>query len=233
MGLDRAFAHGQPPSDLSVRQAFGPARTTSSSRSVRHAETDTDRPAFGLTASLFALYHAALPWRDGVRLYGSGDLGQALRRAGTGAFQGPKGPGCQRLFERLVAPGPLHRKEVLLQHAVTRLRTQDRFPPSWAQLAADLSGWAARGNPSNPPHPRRPPRHRPAPDLRLPPAHPHRTLGTAPDHHLEPLMTQTLTHGIGHSRAYGCGLLLAQPVKNQQSPSNTPAREGSAPCVRE
>ncbi|RSO06923.1 hypothetical protein DMH18_26060 [Streptomyces sp. WAC 06783] len=133
---------------LNPRTSRGQIRKTQAyCEAVRHAETDADRPAFGLTASLFALYHAALPWRDGVRLYGSGDLGQALRRVGTGAFQGPKDPGCQRLFERLVAPGPLHRKEVLLQHAVTRLRTQDRFPPSWAQLAADLSGWAARGEP--------------------------------------------------------------------------------------
>ncbi|MFI2241116.1 type I-E CRISPR-associated protein Cas6/Cse3/CasE [Streptomyces chrestomyceticus] len=43
---------------------------------------------------------------------------------------------------------------------------------------------------------------------------------------------KTLTHGIGRSRAYGCGLLLTQPLKNQQSPSNTPAHEGATPHVR-
>ncbi|RSO06918.1 hypothetical protein DMH18_26035 [Streptomyces sp. WAC 06783] len=43
---------------------------------------------------------------------------------------------------------------------------------------------------------------------------------------------KTLTHSIGRSRAYGCGLLLTQPLKNQQNPANTPAHEGAAPHVQ-
>ncbi|MFI1203485.1 type I-E CRISPR-associated protein Cse2/CasB [Streptomyces sp. NPDC020883] len=105
----------------------------------RFAPCEKDRPAFELTASLFALYHAGLPWREPVRLYGSGNLGSALRRVGSGKLRGPSDPGCDRLFKQLVAPGPVPRAH--LEHAIRRLRTDDRFPPSWSQLAHDLAAW--------------------------------------------------------------------------------------------
>lgn len=103
------------------------------------ASCEKDRPAFEVTAKLFATYHSALPWRENVRLYGSGDMGSALRRIGSGKFRGPADPGCDRLFKQLVARGPLPLAH--LDHAVQRLRSADRFPPSWAQLARDLAAW--------------------------------------------------------------------------------------------
>ncbi|EPH41021.1 hypothetical protein STRAU_5899 [Streptomyces aurantiacus JA 4570] len=44
----------------------------------------------------------------------------------------------------------------------------------------------------------------------------------------------TLIHGLGRSRPYGCGLLLAQPthITEQQKPTETPAQEGSSPRAR-
>ncbi|MFF7415426.1 type I-E CRISPR-associated protein Cse2/CasB [Streptomyces lydicus] len=107
----------------------------------RFATDEKDRPAFEFTATLFAQYHAALPWRDSIRHYGSGDMGAALRRVGSGALRGPSDPGCDRLFKQLVGPGALPWRH--LQHAIARLRSADRFPPSWSQLARDLSTWSS------------------------------------------------------------------------------------------
>lgn len=44
----------------------------------------------------------------------------------------------------------------------------------------------------------------------------------------------TLTQGLGRSRPYGCGLMLAQPIHitEQQSPHEHPAHEASRPRVR-
>ncbi|MFJ5588396.1 type I-E CRISPR-associated protein Cse2/CasB [Streptomyces noursei] len=110
-------------------------------RAGRFAPDDSiaSRTPFEVTAYLFAAYHAGLPWADNVRLYGSGDLGTAMRRIGSGALRGPRDPGCDRLFKQIVAPGPLPR--VRLEHAIKRLRNDDRFPPSWSQLAHDLAAW--------------------------------------------------------------------------------------------
>ncbi|MFC0843526.1 type I-E CRISPR-associated protein Cse1/CasA [Streptomyces noboritoensis] len=101
---------------------------------------ENDRAAYAATARLFARYHAALPWQEYVRLYGSGDLGRALGRVGSPGARGPKDPGCKRLFDRITAPGPLPLTD--LAHAVDRLRAADRFPPNWAQLALDLAAWS-------------------------------------------------------------------------------------------
>ncbi|EPH41024.1 type I-E CRISPR-associated protein Cse2/CasB [Streptomyces aurantiacus] len=105
------------------------------------APTDSARDAYELTAHLFARYHAALPWQDPRRLYGSGDLGRTLRRIGTPGGYGPADPGCHRLFERLCTPGALPRQH--LAHAIDRLRALDRIPPSWAQLADDLAAFTS------------------------------------------------------------------------------------------
>lgn len=104
-----------------------------------YAPTDGARDAYELTAHLFARYHAALPWQHPTRLYGSGDLGRALRRIGTPAGRGPADPGCRRLFERLCTRGPLPRTH--LEHTVDRLRALDRLPPSWSLLAEDLAAF--------------------------------------------------------------------------------------------
>lgn len=120
---------------LRRRQEPSPAQMTAAAFATR----EEDRPAFEFTAHLFATYHAALPWQEPVRLYGSGDLGQALRRIGSPAGRGPADTGCDLIFKRLTAPGRLSERD--LEHAIARLRSDDRYPPSWSRLAADLAAW--------------------------------------------------------------------------------------------
>ncbi|GAA2417519.1 type I-E CRISPR-associated protein Cse1/CasA [Streptomyces mauvecolor] len=103
------------------------------------APTREARPAYNLTAHLFARYHQGLPWREPVRLYGSGDVGTVLRGLGTPAGRGPKDPGIKRLFDRVTGAHEL--PVTALQSVIDRLRTDGRFPPSWSQLARDLSVW--------------------------------------------------------------------------------------------
>ncbi|MEV6048792.1 type I-E CRISPR-associated protein Cse1/CasA [Streptomyces xanthochromogenes] len=100
------------------------------------------RPAYVLTAHLFARYHQGLPWREPVRLYGSGDVGKALRGLGSPAGRGPKDPGIKRLFDRVCGARDL--PATGLQTVIDRLRTEGRFPPSWSQLAQELSAWDSR-----------------------------------------------------------------------------------------
>lgn len=96
------------------------------------------REVFEQVAFLFAVYHrgAAEPSR------GYGSLGSAARRIGTSVGRGPDDAGASRLMDRIVASRrpPLRH----LQHAITRLRSCDRQPPSWSQLADDLARWNDR-----------------------------------------------------------------------------------------
>jgi CRISPR system Cascade subunit CasA len=96
------------------------------------------REVFEQVAFLFAVYHrgAVEPSR------GYGSLGSAARRIGTSVGRGPDDAGASRLMDRIVASRrpPLRH----LQHAITRLRSCDRPPPSWSQLADDLARWTDR-----------------------------------------------------------------------------------------
>ncbi|MBT2384509.1 hypothetical protein [Streptomyces sp. ISL-11] len=85
------------------------------------------RQAYGATAWLFALYHQSIPTLDERFLYGSGDVGRALRRLGPPHNSGPKNTGCYRLYERLVTYGPL--PLTALDQAVCWMRSQGRIPP--------------------------------------------------------------------------------------------------------
>ncbi|WP_199546347.1 type I-E CRISPR-associated protein Cse2/CasB [Streptomyces sp. N35] len=119
-----------------------PMASQASDAAASFAPHDALRPAYEITAYLFARYHAALPYQEPQRLYGSGDLGRALRRIGSPGGRGPADPGCDRMFKRLITPGPLD--ETQLEHAIHRLRADDRIPPSWAQLADDLAAFTTR-----------------------------------------------------------------------------------------
>ncbi|MBW5482618.1 type I-E CRISPR-associated protein Cse2/CasB [Streptomyces bambusae] len=96
------------------------------------------REVYEQVAFLFAIYHqgAAKP------SYGFGSLGDAARRIGSGIGRGPDDPGASRLIDRIVASRRIPWRH--LQHAVARLRACDQKPPSWAQLADDLSRWSDR-----------------------------------------------------------------------------------------
>ncbi|MEU6680985.1 type I-E CRISPR-associated protein Cse1/CasA [Streptomyces sp. NPDC046925] len=101
------------------------------------ADREDQEEAFALTARLFARYHVGLPYQEPVRQYGTGNLGSALRHLGSPAGRGPKDPGVKRLFKNITANGPL--PERALEHAIARLRADNRFPPHWGQLALDLA----------------------------------------------------------------------------------------------
>ncbi|MFJ5843295.1 type I-E CRISPR-associated protein Cse2/CasB [Streptomyces shenzhenensis] len=96
------------------------------------------REVFEQVAFLFAVYHrgAVEPSR------GYGSLGAAARGIGTSVGRGPDDAGASRLMDRIVASRrpPLRH----LQHAITRLRSCDRLPPSWSRLADDLARWTDR-----------------------------------------------------------------------------------------
>ncbi|GAA2344979.1 type I-E CRISPR-associated protein Cse2/CasB [Streptomyces kunmingensis] len=113
-----------------------------------HAETEArimagwvdpaNRETLELVAFLFAVYH-----RGSSRpSYGSGSLGTALRRIGSGDHRGPADPGAARLMERIAASRRLPVRH--LQHAVARLRSCEQKPPAWSQLTDDLIRWNDR-----------------------------------------------------------------------------------------
>ncbi|MEV7680382.1 type I-E CRISPR-associated protein Cse2/CasB [Streptomyces sp. NPDC088341] len=99
---------------------------------------DKHREIFEKVAFLFAIYHQGRP----VPSYGYGSLGAATRRIGDGTARGPDNPGAQRLLDRVVASRRIPWRH--LQHAITRLRSCDQAPPSWAQLTEDLIRWNDR-----------------------------------------------------------------------------------------
>lgn len=96
------------------------------------------REVFEQVAFLFAVYHrgAVEPSR------GYGSLGAAARRIGTSLGRGPDDAGASRLIDRIVASRRLPLRH--LQHTITRLRSCDQPPPSWARLADDLARWTDR-----------------------------------------------------------------------------------------
>ncbi|MEV4868578.1 type I-E CRISPR-associated protein Cse2/CasB [Streptomyces syringium] len=123
-------------------------RTQGWQRATAFAADPRHRQAYGATAWLFALYHQGIHTLDERFLYGSGDVGRALRRLGPPHNRGPKNTGCYRLYERLVTHGPL--PLTALDQAVSWMRSQGRIPPSFSQLAHDLTAW---------PDPQRPVQH--------------------------------------------------------------------------
>ncbi|MFJ5637597.1 type I-E CRISPR-associated protein Cse2/CasB [Streptomyces goshikiensis] len=96
------------------------------------------REVFEQVAFLFAVYHRGTSRPS----YGAGSLGAAARRIGSDAGRGPKDPGAARLIDRIVSSRRIPWRH--LQHAVARLRSCDQAPPSWTQLAEDLSRWNDR-----------------------------------------------------------------------------------------
>ncbi|WP_158621364.1 type I-E CRISPR-associated protein Cse2/CasB [Streptomyces triticirhizae] len=110
-------------------------------RAENRAPTEEARERYGYVAFLFARFHL-----DTVKpRYGYGDLGHALRRLGHGAERGPRNESCDRMFQRLINASDVPESE--LQHAIERLRHQDRHPPNWALLARDLCAWHDKGEP--------------------------------------------------------------------------------------
>ncbi len=99
---------------------------------------DEHRDLFERMAFLFAIYHQGQP----RVFYGHGSLGTAARRIGYGKERGPDNPGAQRLLSRIVASRRVPWRH--LQHAVTRLRSCEAQPPSWAALTEDLIRWNDR-----------------------------------------------------------------------------------------
>ncbi|MET8298192.1 type I-E CRISPR-associated protein Cse2/CasB [Streptomyces sp. NPDC005180] len=96
------------------------------------------REIFEKVAFLFAIYHRGASRPS----YGYGSLGAAARRIGGGMGRGPNDPGAARLMDRIVATRSIPWRH--LQQAVTRLRSCEQTPPSWAQLANDLVQWTDR-----------------------------------------------------------------------------------------
>ncbi|MFD8915661.1 type I-E CRISPR-associated protein Cse2/CasB [Streptomyces sp. NPDC059575] len=99
---------------------------------------DERREVFEQVAFLFAIYH-----RGAIQpSWGYGSLGTAARRIGSSLGRGPDDAGATRLMDRILAS----RKPPLrhLQHTVARLRSCDQQPPSWSQLADDLTRWTDR-----------------------------------------------------------------------------------------
>ncbi|AWZ05802.1 MULTISPECIES: type I-E CRISPR-associated protein Cse2/CasB [unclassified Streptomyces] len=96
------------------------------------------REVYEQVAFLFAIYHQG----RSKPAYGFGSLGDAARRIGGGVGRGPDDPGAARLVDRIVPSRRIPWRH--LQHAVARLRACDQPPPSWAQLADDLTRWHDR-----------------------------------------------------------------------------------------
>ncbi|MFD4398570.1 type I-E CRISPR-associated protein Cse2/CasB [Kitasatospora sp. NPDC058478] len=135
-GLVRARQYGQL-ADLRRPEAVTQARLIA----ANFALSEETRPVFEHVAFLFARYHAG-------RLDpspGSGDIGAALGRIGTGAGRGQANPGAVRLLDRVVASRRVPWRH--LQHVVERARSCDTVPPSWAVLTEDLAGWSGWGRP--------------------------------------------------------------------------------------
>ncbi len=106
------------------------------------APREAQRPAYELTAHLFARYHAAMPTMEWARLYGSGDMGSACRRIGLGHSRGPADPGGLAVFRRLTGDRAV--PAAVLSEAVDRLRAAEAVPPHWASLVEDLADWPRR-----------------------------------------------------------------------------------------
>ncbi|MFI2077629.1 type I-E CRISPR-associated protein Cse2/CasB [Streptomyces triculaminicus] len=96
------------------------------------------REVYEQVAFLFAIYHRGASKPS----YGYGTMGDATRRIGSSAGRGPDDPGAARLIDRIVASRRIPWRH--LQHGVARLRSCDQAPPSWSQLADDLSQWSDR-----------------------------------------------------------------------------------------
>ncbi|MFI8105434.1 type I-E CRISPR-associated protein Cse2/CasB [Streptomyces sp. NPDC086023] len=96
------------------------------------------REVYEQVAFLFAVYHRGLSRPPKA----TGTLGDAARRIGSGVGRGPDDPGAARLIDRIVASRRIPWRH--LQHAVARLRACDQPPPSWSQLADDLTRWNDR-----------------------------------------------------------------------------------------
>ncbi|MEU6760679.1 type I-E CRISPR-associated protein Cse2/CasB [Streptomyces sp. NPDC046685] len=117
-------------------------------RAIWYSPTEEQREVYEQVAFLFAIYHQGRSKPS----FGYGSLGEAARRIGggagrgpddpRGAGRGPDDPGAVRLIDRIVSSRRIPWRH--LQHAVTRLRTCDQAPPSWARLADDLSRWHDR-----------------------------------------------------------------------------------------
>ncbi|MEU3221693.1 type I-E CRISPR-associated protein Cse2/CasB [Streptomyces sp. NPDC006976] len=107
-------------------------------RALWYSPTEAQHEIYGQVAFLFAVYHQGRPKPD----FGYGSLGEAARRIGSGAGRGPDDPGAARLVDRIVSSRRIPWRH--LQHAVARLRSCDRHPPSWARLVDDLSLWHDR-----------------------------------------------------------------------------------------
>lgn len=107
-------------------------------RALWYSPTEAQHEIYGQVAFLFAVYHQGRPKPD----FGYGSLGEAARRIGSGAGCGPDDPGAARLVDRIVSSRRIPWRH--LQHAVARLRSCDRHPPSWARLVDDLSLWHDR-----------------------------------------------------------------------------------------
>lgn len=112
--------------------------TTAHIRAGWFSPTRDQREIYEQVAFLFGVYHQGRPTPS----YGFGTLGEAARRIGSSAGRGPDDPGAARLIDRIVASRRIPWRH--LQHAVARLRACDQRPPSWAQLAEDLSRWNDR-----------------------------------------------------------------------------------------
>ncbi|MEU8724681.1 type I-E CRISPR-associated protein Cse2/CasB [Streptomyces antimycoticus] len=102
------------------------------------APQEHQRAIYEGVAFLFARYHAGATRPRAAY----GDMGHALRKVGSVAGHGPKDPGATRLLDRLAAARDIPWRH--LQHAVERMRAGDTAPPSWVQLADDLTDWKSR-----------------------------------------------------------------------------------------
>ncbi|MDX2394908.1 type I-E CRISPR-associated protein Cse2/CasB [Streptomyces sp. DK15] len=108
-------------------------------RAIWYSPTEAQEEIYEQVAFLFAIYHQGRPRPD----YGDGSLGEAARRIGSGPkVRGPEDPGAARLIDRIVSSRRIPWRH--LQHAVARMRACGQRPPSWAQLADDLSQWHDR-----------------------------------------------------------------------------------------
>ncbi|MFF1477127.1 type I-E CRISPR-associated protein Cse2/CasB [Streptomyces sp. NPDC058301] len=126
--------------DLAQLRRSG-VKTTAHIRAGWSAPNEQDRDIYEQVAFLFALYHRGV----GQPTRGFGSLGTAARRIGSRTdpkHRGPADPGAARLVDRIVASRRIPWRH--LQHSIARLRSCEQQPPSWTQLAVDLSQWNDR-----------------------------------------------------------------------------------------
>lgn len=112
--------------------------TQAALRAAAFAPEEELRVIYQQIAFLFARFHvgASRPHP------GFGDVGQAVRRIGTNSGRGPKNAGAVRLLDRLTTSRDVPWR--FLQHAIERSRAGETAPPSWVQLAIDLTDWQSR-----------------------------------------------------------------------------------------